>query len=74
MNDGTCKPALMDLDWGAFFDLQQATFPPFPPFPLPVGYENFCKIIKKIRNFVFTIFPDFVISSLRDCFENFLNY
>lgn len=59
MDDGTCKPALMDLDWGAFFDFPEPTFPPFPPFPLPPGYEKFCKISKKIRNFVRTIFLDF---------------
>ena len=29
----TCRPALADRDWGAFFDLPLPNFPPLPPFP-----------------------------------------
>jgi hypothetical protein len=40
----TYKPALTDLDYGAFFDLPDPTLPPLPPFPpFPDGY------LKKIK-------------------------
>jgi len=42
---GNCNPALIDLDYGAFFDFP-VTLPPFPPLPpFPAGILIYCFLI-----------------------------
>ena len=47
---GNCRPALVDLDWGAL--LPFPALPPLPPFPpFPLGYKN-----NLSKNYLLTIF------------------